>query len=251
MGYTPLFGSLTTGTLCGKWPDIGLWPIVLSMTDKHGVVDVTPQYIASVTGLILEEVVACMQRFCQPDAFSRSKASDGARLELVDQARDWGWRVINHGVYRERARLAAKSAREVETGRNAERLAETASDRRSPPITAAERLSNANANTDTDSNKNKTEITGAAPRVTAKVRTRIVPEDFRVTERMRAWAAEKIPGVDVDLTTESFRDHEFKDPHSNWEAAWRQWMRRTPEFSRRTPVPKNGASTWVPPEEVA
>ena len=29
-GYTPLFASLTTGTLCGRWPDSGLWPIVLS-----------------------------------------------------------------------------------------------------------------------------------------------------------------------------------------------------------------------------
>ena len=41
-GYTPLFSSLTTGTLCGRWQDIGLWPIVLSMADKDGVVDVTP-----------------------------------------------------------------------------------------------------------------------------------------------------------------------------------------------------------------
>ena len=40
-GYTPLFASLTTGTLCGKWPDVGLWPIILSLADRHGEVDVT------------------------------------------------------------------------------------------------------------------------------------------------------------------------------------------------------------------
>ena len=62
-GYTPLFSSLSTGTLCGRWPDIGLWPIVLSLADRHGIVDVTPAYIARVTGLDLEEVTACMKRF--------------------------------------------------------------------------------------------------------------------------------------------------------------------------------------------
>jgi hypothetical protein len=45
-GYIPLFASLTTGTLCGCWPDIGLWPVVLSMSDRWGIVDVTPAYIA-------------------------------------------------------------------------------------------------------------------------------------------------------------------------------------------------------------
>jgi hypothetical protein len=158
-GYTPLFGSLTTGTLCGRWPDIGLWPIVLSMCDKHGVVDVTPQYIASVTGLSLEEVIACMQRFCIPDPYSRSDAAAGARLVLLDEHRDWGWSVVNHGTYRERARLAAKSAREVENGSNSERLAQTASHRRSPPLTAAERPSNANAYS--DKNKKAAEPPGA------------------------------------------------------------------------------------------
>lgn len=156
-GYTPLFSSLTTGTLCGKWPDIGLWPIVLSMADKHGVVDVTPAYISGVTGLAIDDVVACMRRFCEPDPYSRSTAESGARLSLVDEHRDWGWRIVNHGMYREKARLAAKSAREVTTGRNAERM-----EHRGPPLTAADRQkppltdpSNANANADSEKEKTK------------------------------------------------------------------------------------------------
>ena len=62
-GYTPLFGSLTTGTLYGRWPDIGLWPIVLSLADRQGHVDVTPQYLAGITGLSVDDVLACMRRF--------------------------------------------------------------------------------------------------------------------------------------------------------------------------------------------
>lgn len=120
-GYTPLFSSLIAGTLCGRWPDIGLWPIVLSLSDRNGVVDVTPQYISSVTGLGLEEVIACMRRFCEPDACSRSPVDDGRRLVRLDNHRDWGWRIVNHALYRERARKAAYDAERTASGKDAQR----------------------------------------------------------------------------------------------------------------------------------
>lgn len=66
-----------------------------------------------------------------------------------------------------------------------------------------------------------------------RARSRIVPESFCVTEDMRSWAKEKYPNVDIDSETEKFRDHEFRDPHSNWIAAWRQWIRRCTEFVPR------------------
>lgn len=146
MGYTPLFDSLTDGTLYGRWPDIGLWPIVLSLADRHGVVDVTPERIAGATGLSPEEVAECMRRFCAPDPRSRSPAASGARLALLDAHREWGWRVVNHAEYREKARLLSKSERATEDGSNAARMR----DRRGPPKTAADRLSDS----DSDS-KNK------------------------------------------------------------------------------------------------
>ncbi len=151
MGYTPLFDTLTKGTLCGKWPDIGLWPIVLSMADKNGVVDATPAFIASVTGLGIDEVVACMARFCEPDPFSRSQEADGARLKLLDAGRPWGWQVVNHSKYRERARKAAHDERRKDSGENAQRMAERRETRRDPTRPDATRdnpLSNANTNTD-------------------------------------------------------------------------------------------------------
>jgi Helix-turn-helix domain len=70
---------------------------------------------------------------------------------------------------------------------------------------------------------------GRAPK---RARSRIVPSDFEITPEMRKWAKEAVPNVDVDAQTLLFRDHEFRDPHSNWVAAWRTWMRRTPEFQR-------------------
>lgn len=155
-GYAPLFDSLTRGTLCGRWPDIGLWPIVLSLGDKNGLVDVTPLYIAGITGLPEQEVIACMDRFCQPDPYSRSRDHDGRRLVLLDEHRNWGWRIVNHGKYKEKARLMGKNAREVESGKNKDRM----DDRRGPPGTAADPLSDAYADTNTDTKK-KTRLNGA------------------------------------------------------------------------------------------
>jgi hypothetical protein len=148
-GYTPLFSSLTTGTLYGRWPDIGLWPIVLSLADKNGVVDVTAEYLSGVTGLQVEAVISCMARFCEPDPRSRSKEESGARLVLVDPERDWGWRIVNHLKYREKARLMGKAEQERDSGKNAERM----KDRRRPPKTAADPPSYSDADSYADKDK--------------------------------------------------------------------------------------------------
>jgi len=121
-GYTALFASLTTGSLCGRWPDVGMWPIILSLCDWRGLVDVNHDYLSRVTGLPIDEVKACMLRFCQPDAGSRSTAESGARLVLIDpEHRNWGWRVVNHGLYRDRARQKASDEARTASGRDKER----------------------------------------------------------------------------------------------------------------------------------
>jgi hypothetical protein len=173
----PPFSSITNGTLCGKWPDIGLWPIVLSLADRHGVVDVTAHYLSVVTGLELSEVESCMRRFCEPDPGSRSSESNGARLILISpETRSWGWQIVNHGKYREKARLQSQNSAQVADGRNAEKVrrykerkapAATAVDRRQPPLTAGDtrrhpetpvdtrRHSGTPADTLSDSDRNK------------------------------------------------------------------------------------------------
>jgi hypothetical protein len=164
MGYAPVFDSLTKGTLCGRWPDIGLWPIVLSLADRHGVVDVTPAFIAGVTGLPVQDVIACMVRFCAPDPYSRSPAAGGARLTLLDEHRDWGWQIVNHAVYREKARKAGYDAQRTESGKDADRKRQsrTADVPTRPAVSRALPLSDSDTDSykDKDSEKN---ITSAAP----------------------------------------------------------------------------------------
>ena len=153
MGYVPLFDNLTTGTLHGRWPDIGLWPVMLSMADRFGRIDVTPQYIAGVTGLDVQEVVECIGRFCSPDEDSRSKTDEdeGRRLEPLEPGRKWGWKVVNHAKYREKARLLARDSDRTASGLDAERKRKK---RESPPLSPDIPPSDGDGDGDGDKSKN-------------------------------------------------------------------------------------------------
>lgn len=52
------------------------------------------------------------------------------------------------------------------------------------------------------------------------------PEEFAISPDLLAWAAQKVPGVNLEAETERFRDYEFKNAHTDWNATWREWMRK-------------------------
>jgi hypothetical protein len=158
-GYTPLFDSVFHGSLCGRWPDIGIWALMLAMQDKNGEIDAHPSYIATVTGCPVEQVEAAITRFCAPDPASRTPDHDGRRLEPIPN-RGFGWIVLNHRKYREKARLLSREVSRVESGANRERMAarraQTPADPRRPTGTTADPPSDSDA--DADSNKEKKKI---------------------------------------------------------------------------------------------
>lgn len=73
--------------------------------------------------------------------------------------------------------------------------------------------------------------------------TRKCPDDFEVTDLMRAWLAKECPGVDADKETAKFRDHTFKTALGDWPGAWRNWMRRAAEYAGQQSKPAK-ASAW-------
>ena len=70
--------------------------------------------------------------------------------------------------------------------------------------------------------------------------TRSCPQAFFVNGPMREWAKENAPLVDVELATATFRDHTFKTAMTDWEGAWRNWLRKDQQFAeeRRRPGAK-------------
>ena len=73
---------------------------LLLLCDRHGKIDMTYEAIARVTGVPLDKVIAAISELMKPDFETRSGKENGARLARIDPARPWGWRIINHSLYR-------------------------------------------------------------------------------------------------------------------------------------------------------
>lgn len=71
--------------------------------------------------------------------------------------------------------------------------------------------------------------------------TRKCPKGFAVSDDLRNWAAEKVPGIDLETETEKFRDHTFANAMSDWDGTWRNWMRKAHERLRPPSGRPNGA----------
>lgn len=170
-GYTPVFDSVYHGTLCGRWPTLPVWLTILPMADKHGHIDLTHQAISALTGWPIDLLKQAIAELMEPDPDSRHPGEDGRRMVLLDpENRQWGWRVVNHGPYREKARKQMQQLAATESGRDAERKrverecpAMSGDVQSSPALTGADRPSYA----DSDSKKNKRAL--ARPGVVAAI----------------------------------------------------------------------------------
>ena len=120
-GYTPVYDHMLNGTLFGRWPHTGIWACLLSRASREGVIDEVPASLAAAIGVPVEMLMSCIEDFMKPDPGSRTKAFDGRRLELIDPARDWGWKVLNHAKYREKARKKDYDSERTESGMDANR----------------------------------------------------------------------------------------------------------------------------------
>lgn len=168
------------------------------MADRHGHVDRTPAAIASDIGITIEELTECITEFCQPDAMSRTQECEGRRLVLIEPARSWGWRIVNHGRYREKARKASYDSARTESGRDAERKKVSREVPTPPAKSRAGPLSDSNTNT--DSNKN---------------------QEPRVVEQ-------KLDGGPVDRVFEHWRS-EFRHPKASLDPRRRRAIQRALE----------------------
>lgn len=208
-GYTPLYDSMLTGTLHGRWPHTGIWACLLSRVSREGLLDETPQSLAAAIGVPVDLLMECITDFMQPDPDSRTQAKDGRRLELIDPSRKWGWRVVNHGKYREKARKKNFDEDRTSSGKDAERKAEERMSRGVPRCPAVSRdvpLSEAEAK---------------AVRGTPKAASRRCPGEFNPDPK----TGEAIPDLNFLAELSRFKDYEFKTARKDWDAAWRNWLR--------------------------
>lgn len=99
--YGKIFTSIYDGTLYGHWQALVTFQQMIVLCDLDGVVDMTPHALAARTSIPLKVIEAGIGFLEQPDPYSRSEGCDGRRIERLDEHRPWGWRIVNHGHYRD------------------------------------------------------------------------------------------------------------------------------------------------------
>lgn len=155
MGYTPAFDTIYTGTLFGKWPMAAVWASLIPLIDRHGQINLSFEAISGMTGWPMDLLQQGISQLELPDPGSRTDTEEGRRIIRLDPRRPWGWRVVNHAIYREKARKQMHNERAVESGANRDRL-KTRRDQTRPDATGDDRLSDS----DSDSYTNKKKSAG-------------------------------------------------------------------------------------------
>lgn len=72
---------------------------LLVLANKHGEIDMTLKAISRRTNVPLDIIERAVSILCQPDPSSRTATEDGRRLILMDEHRDWGWKIVNFAHY--------------------------------------------------------------------------------------------------------------------------------------------------------
>jgi hypothetical protein len=204
------------------------------------------------TGWPLDLLLQGIDALCQADPRSRSKAEDGRRLTLIDPTRDWGWRVVNIGIYRAKA----AGLNQVASGKNAEKVRRYKErHRQTPSDTSGHQKTpetpHSYSDSNTDSNKEKR---GDGERAARAPTARRLPDDFSLTEQRRAIA--RAERADADREFAKFTDHWRAASGANarkhdWDAAWRNWCRKSQDMrpnGRGSPADEPKL-TWRPPPD--
>jgi hypothetical protein len=96
--FTKLFGSITGSSV---WLEDDrtriVWITMLAMADRDGYVGASVGGLAHIARVPREAVELALAKFLAPDADSRNPAHEGRRIELAPR----GWRLLNHGQYRD------------------------------------------------------------------------------------------------------------------------------------------------------
>ena len=98
-GYTKLFSSILGSTV---WREPAatkvVWITMLAMKDLDGNVEASIPGLANFAGTTIDETETAIAKFLAPDPYSRTPDHEGRRIEPIDG----GWRILNHGKYREK-----------------------------------------------------------------------------------------------------------------------------------------------------
>ena len=105
--YTKLFHRILGSSIWDEDDKTRIvWITLLASTDENGCVICTLNKLARDARVDADSCQAALDKFLAPDLSSLSSANEGRRIELIEG----GWRLLNHGKFREM--MSAEQRRE-------------------------------------------------------------------------------------------------------------------------------------------
>lgn len=104
-GYTKLFTDIVTSSIWQEPNDCRvLWITILALKDETNICRATIPALAKLCNITIEDCEKYLNKFMEPDKYSRSKEFDGKRIEPVEG----GYLVLNGQKYRDMLRGAER-----------------------------------------------------------------------------------------------------------------------------------------------
>jgi len=101
--FAKIFTTIYDSSIADDWQTRVVFQDMLILSDKDGIIDMTPQAIARRTNIPIDMILAALPKLEAPDPVSRTPDMQGRRIERLEPHREWGWRIINYTKYRESA----------------------------------------------------------------------------------------------------------------------------------------------------
>ena len=229
--FAKVFSQIFDSTIAENYRVRHMFMDLLVMADSDGVVDKTPEAISRIANVPLEQIQYGLQVLAQPDQKSRTKDHDGRRIQLIDDQRDWGWRIVNFQKYRD---IRDEEARRI-ANRSYKRQ-QRAKTRASAPVSISPDSQHGqprSANTevevdlevDTESKvKNKTFSRPSIEEITAYCQEQkfsVDPQEFIDYYTANGWKVGRVSMKDWKSTVRRWERHK-KDKHDNHKTASQQ-----------------------------
>jgi hypothetical protein len=132
IGYTKLFEQILSSSIwCEDYETRLVWITLLALKDRNHISSASLPGLAHLARVPLESAQRAIDKFLSADPYSRSKANDGRRIEVVEG----GWLILNGAAYR--SKMDQDERREYNRKKQAEYRNKIKSNPETPPVKCA------------------------------------------------------------------------------------------------------------------
>jgi hypothetical protein len=119
-GFTLIENEILQSSLSNNWKARHVFEDLLKLGWPDGVVNLPVSEIAYCTKVPVEVVSEAIRFLEMDDPMSKSQAHNGRRLIRLDPGRQWGWKIVNWDIYRQRILKRAFKAGDAARKRSAD-----------------------------------------------------------------------------------------------------------------------------------